>query len=140
MTTTNTKKELTLNQESMIKVSYMLADKDLKDLFDYQFLFIVNNSKVSVYMKDYIKTIYDRINRESKMVMESISNEEIYNSTLAMWKTYETITKITDDLVKKVKVDDNTYEEFQQQTSKFDKMVEEINDQMEEVVEFYKGL
>lgn len=140
MTTTNTKKELTLNQESMIKVSYMLADKDFKDLFDYQFLFIVNNSKVSVYMKDYIKTIYDRINRESKMVMESISNEEIYNSTLAMWKTYETITKITDDLVKKVKVDDNTYEEFQQQTSKFDKLVEEINDQMEEVVEFYKGL
>lgn len=140
MTTTNTKKELTLNQESMIKVSYMFADKDFKDLFDYQFLFIVNNSNVSVYMKDYIKTIYDRIHRESKMVIESISNEEIYNSTLAMWKTYETITKITDDLVKKVKVDDNTYEEFQQQTSKFDKLVDEIKDQMEEVVEFYKGL
>lgn len=140
MTETNTKKELTLNQESMIKASYMFADKDFEDLFDYQFLFIVNNSNVSVYMKDYIKTIYDRLRRESKLVIESISNEEIYNSTLAMWKTYETITKITDDLVKKVKVDDNTYEEFKHNTSKFDKLVEEINDQMDEVVEFYKGL
>lgn len=140
MTITNTKKELTLNQESMIKISYMFEDKEFEDLFDYHFLFIINNTKVSVYMKDYIKTIYKRIRRESKLVMESISNEEIYNSTLAMWKTYETITKITDDLVKKVKVDDNTAEEFLRNTSKFDQLIAEINEQMEEVVEFYKAL
>lgn len=135
-----TKKELTLNQENMIKVSYMFEDKELNDLLDYQFMFIVNNSNINVYIVDYIKTIYNRLRRESKKVVESISNEEIYNSTLAMFKTYETITKITDDLVEKVKVDDNTAEEFKQNISKFEPLIKEMEDKLKEVVEFYKAL
>lgn len=135
-----TKKELTLNQENMIKVSYMFEDKELNDLLDYQFMFIVNNSNINVYIVDYIKTIYNRLRRESKKVIESISNEEIYNSTLAMFKTYETITKITDDLVEKVKVDDNTAEEFKQNISKFEPLIKEMEDKLKEVVKFYKAL
>ena len=76
-----TKKELTLNQENMIKVSYMFVDKELGDLLEYQFMFIVNNANVNVHMMEYIQAIYKRLRRESKMVIESISNEEIYNST-----------------------------------------------------------
>ena len=90
--TNETKKELALNQENMIKVSYMFADKELGDLLEYQFMFIVNNSNVNVHMIEYIKAIYKRLRRESKMVIESISNEEIYNSTLAMFNTYVKIT------------------------------------------------
>ena len=135
-----TKKELTLNQENMIKISYMFEDKELNDLLDFQFMFIVNNSNINVYIVDYIKTIYNRLRHESKKVIESISNEEIYNSTLAMFKTYETITKITDDLVEKVKVDDNTAEEFKQNISKFEPLIKEMEDKLKEVVEFYKAL
>jgi len=138
--TNETKKELTLNQENMIKVSYMFTDKELGDLLEYQFMFIVNNSNINVHMVEYVKAIYKRLRRESKMVIESISNEEIYNSTLAMFNTYVKITEITDELVEKVKVDEKTTEEFKQNIEKFDPLVKEMDKELKEVVKFYKGL
>lgn len=138
--TNETKKELTLNQVNMIKVSYMFADKELGDLLEYQFMFIVNNSNINVHMVEYVKAIYKRLRRESKMVIESISNEEIYNSTLAMFNTYVKITEITDELVEKVKVDEKTTEEFKQNIEKFDPLVKEMDKELKEVVKFYKGL
>ena len=138
--TNETKKELTLNQENMIKVSYMFVDKELGDLLEYQFMFIVNNSNINVHMVEYVKAIYKRLRRESKMVIESISNEEIYNSTLAMLNTYVKITEITDELVAKVKVDDKTTEEFKQNIKKFEPLIKDMDKELKEVVEFYKGL
>lgn len=138
--TNETKKELTLNQENMIKVSYMFVDKELGDLLEYQFMFIVNNSNINVHMIEYVKAIYKRLRRESKMVIESISNEEIYNSTLAMFNTYVKITEITDELVEKVKVDEKTTEEFKQNIKKFELLVKEMDKELKEVVKFYKGL
>ena len=138
--TNETKKELTLNQENMIKVSYMFVDKELGDLLEYQFMFIVNNAKINVHMVEYIKAIYKRLRRESKMVIESISNEEIYNSTLAMFNTYVKITEITDELVEKVKVDDKTAEEFKQNIKKFEPLIKDMDKELKEVVKFYKGL
>lgn len=138
--TNETKKELTLNQENMIKVSYMFVDKELGDLLEYQFMFIVNNSNINVHMVEYVKSIYKRLRRESKMVIESISNEEIYNSTLAMFNTYVKITEITDELVEKVKVDEKTTEEFKQNIEKFDPLIKEMDKELKEVVKFYKGL
>lgn len=135
-----TKKELTLNQENMIKVSYMFVDKELGDLLEYQFMFIVNNANVNVHMMEYIQAIYKRLCRESKMVIESISNEEIYNSTLAMFNTYVKITEITDELVEKVKVDEKTTEEFKQNIEKFEPLIKDMDKELKEVVEFYKGL
>lgn len=138
--TNETKKELTLNQENMIKVSYMFVDKELGDLLEYQFMFIVNNANINVHMVEYVKAIYKRLRRESKMVIESISNEEIYNSTLAMFNTYVKITEITDELVEKVKVDEKTTEEFKQNIEKFDPLIKEMDKELKEVVKFYKGL
>lgn len=138
--TNETKKELTLNQENMIKVSYMFVDKELGDLLEYQFMFIVNNSNINVHMVEYVKAIYKRLRRESKMVIESISNEEIYNSTLTMFNTYVKITEITDELVEKVKVDEKTTEEFKQNIEKFDPLIKEMDKELKEVVKFYKGL
>ena len=138
--TNETKKELTLNQENMIKVSYMFVDKELGDLLEYQFMFIVNNANVNVHMMEYIKAIYKRLHRESKMVIESISNEEIYNSTLAMFNTYVKIIEITDELVEKVKVDDKTSEEFKQNIKKFEPLIKDMDKELKDVVEFYKGL
>ena len=138
--TNETNKELTLNQENMIKVSYMFVDKELGDLLEYQFMFIVNNTNVNVHMMEYIRAIYKRLRRESKMVIESISNEEIYNSTLAMFNTYVKITEITDELVEKVKVDEKTPEEFKQNIEKFEPLIKDIDKELKEVVEFYKGL
>lgn len=138
--TNETNKELTLNQENMIKVSYMFVDKELGDLLEYQFMFIVNNTNVNVHMMEYIRAIYKRLRRESKMVIESISNEEIYNSTLAMFNTYVKITEITDELVEKVKVDEKTTEEFKQNIEKFEPLIKDIDKELKEVVEFYKGL
>lgn len=138
--TNETKKELTLNQENMIKVSYMFVDKELGDLLEYQFMFIVNNSNINVHMVEYVKAIYKRLRRESKMVIESISNEEIYNSTLAMFNTYVKITEITDELVEKVKVDEKTTEEFKQNIEKFEPLIKDMEKELKEVVKFYKGL
>lgn len=138
--TNETNKELTLNQENMIKVSYMFVDKELGDLLEYQFMFIVNNTNVNVHMMEYIRAIYKRLRRESKMVIESITNEEIYISTLAMFNTYVKITEITDELVEKVKVDEKTTEEFKQNIEKFEPLIKDIDKELKEVVEFYKGL
>ena len=138
--TNETKKELTLNQENMIKVSYMFVDKELGDLLEYQFMFIVNNSNINVHMVEYVKAIYKRLRRESKMVIESISNEEIYNSTLAMFNTYVKITEITDELVEKVKVDEKTTEEFKQNIEKFEPLIKDMEKELKEVVKFYKAL
>lgn len=138
--TNETKKELTLNQENMIKVSYMFVDKELGDLLEYQFMFIVNNSNINVHMVEYVKAIYKRLRRESKMVIESISNEEIYNSTLAMFNTYVKITEITDELVEKVKVDEKTTKEFKQNIKKFEPLIKDMEKELKEVVKFYKGL
>jgi len=138
--TNETKKELTLNQENMIKVSYMFVDKELGDLLEYQFMFIVNNSNINVHMVEYVKAIYKRLRRESKMVIESISNEEIYNSTLAMFNTYVKITEITDELVEKVTVDEKTTEEFKQNIEKFDPLIKDMDKELKEVIKFYKGL
>nr|DAT16892.1 MAG TPA: hypothetical protein [Caudoviricetes sp.] len=138
--TNETKKELTLNQENMIKVSYMFVDKELGDLLEYQFMFIVNNSNINVHMVEYVKAIYKRLRRESKMVIESISNEEIYNSTLAMFNTYVKITEITDELIEKVTVDEKTTEEFKQNIEKFDPLIKDMDKELKEVIKFYKGL
>lgn len=138
--TNETKKELTLNQENMIKVSYMFVDKELGDLLEHQFMFIVNNSNINVHMVEYVKAIYKRLRRESKMVIESISNEEIYNSTLAMFNTYVKITEITDELVEKVKVDEKITEEFKQNIEKFEPLIKDMEKELKEVVKFYKGL
>lgn len=114
--------------------------KELGDLLEYQFMFIVNNANVNVHMMEYIQAIYKRLRRESKMVIESISNEEIYNSTLAMFNTYVKITEITDELVEKVKVDEKTTEEFKQNIEKFEPLIKDVDKELKEVVEFYKGL
>ena len=57
-----------------------------------------------------------------------------------MFNTYVKITEITDELVEKVKVDEKTTEEFKQNIEKFEPLIKDMDKELKEVVEFYKGL
>lgn len=137
MTKQNT---LSLNQTNMVQLAYMLNDAEFGKMLDDQCNIVVTYSKANLQIIEYIKALYKRLRREANAVVESISFEEIVDSTNKMFKTHERLMQVNESIIEGIRNDENVKDAFNKHVKELTVYVEERRCEFEEIAEFYKTL
>lgn len=138
MTKQNNK--LSLIQTNMVQLAYMLNDAEFGKMLDDQCNIVVTYSKANLQIIEYIKALYKRLRREANAVVETISFEEIVDSTNKMFKTHERLMEVNEEIIEGIKNDENVKDAFNKHVKELTVYVEERRGEFEEIAEFYKSL
>ena len=138
MTKQNNK--LSLNQTNMVQLAYMLNDAEFGKMLDDQCNIVVTYSKANLQIIEYIKALYKRLRREANAVVESISFEEIVDSTNKMFKTHERLMEVNESIIEGIRNDENVKDVFNKHVKELTVYVDARISEFEEISEFYKSL
>mgnify|MGYP004583053443 CR=1 FL=1 len=139
--TKNTKKELTYDQTNMIRLALCYEDYDMEKYLDESVRTVIAYSHASLYITEYYKYLIDRLKLELKTLLDCISYEEVFVRTNKVFNTYDTIQKLVynEDLgfVKINRIEDEGVKEL---VIKLNARKDELLDDIDELVNFYKSL
>lgn len=139
--TKNTKKELTYNQINMIQLALCYEDYDMEQYLNESVRTVLAYSHASLYITEYYKYLIDRLKLELKTLLDCVSYEEAFVRTNKVLNTYDTIQKLVFNeelgFVKINQIDDEGVKEL---VIKLNTRKEELLDDINELVNFYKSL
>lgn len=138
--TEQTKKELSLNQINMIEIAFGFEDYDLEKIMEYQRLYLLSKSTASDTVKDYTISLYQRLRKEAKSLLDCVTFEEVYINSFKMFKTHETLTKMSELIWKEVELTDELKDEIVKSDAVFKPLLEAKKQEVKEVVDFYRSL
>ena len=138
--TEQTKKELTLNQIAMIEIAFGFEDYDLEKILEYQRLYLISKSTASDTVKDYVHSLYQRLRKEAKGLLDCVTFEEVYTRSSRMFKTHEALTEMSKLVWKEVEVTDELNEELVKNDTVFKPLYEAKKQEIKEVLDFYRNL
>lgn len=138
--TEQTKKELSLNQINMIEIAFGFEDYDLEKIMEYQRLYILSKSTASDTVKDYVISLYQRLRKEAKGLLDCVTFEEVYINSFKMFKTHETLTKMSELILEEVELTDELKDEIVKSNAVFKPLLEAKKQEVKEVVDFYRSL
>lgn len=139
--TENTKKELTYDQTNMIRLALCYEDYDMEKYLDESVCTVIAYSHASLYITEYYKYLIDRLKLELKTLLDCISYEEVFVRTNKVFNTYDTIQKLVYNeelgFVKINRIEDEGVKEL---VVKLNARKDELLDDIDELVNFYKSL
>lgn len=138
--TEQTKKELSLNQINMIEIAFGFEDYDLEKILEYQRLYLISKSTASDTVKDYVHSLYQRLRKEAKGLLDCVTFEEVYTRSLRMFKTHEALTEMSKLVWKEVELTDELKEELVKNDTIFKPLYEAKKQEVREVLDFYRNL
>lgn len=138
--TEQTKKELTLNQIAMIEIAFGFEDYDLEKIMEHQHLYILSKSTASDTIKDYTISLYQRLRKESKGLLDCVTFEEVYTRSSRMFKTHETLTKMSEIVMNEVRLTKEESDELLAANAIFKPLIEAKKQEVKEVLDFYRSL
>lgn len=135
------KQQLTLNQENMIKLALMYEDYELEEMLDKLKNIGLAHSTASVYIKDYYRKLYKRIRQELKTLLDCVTYEEVFTRSYKVYDTWNTMENISTNLeMGFVIVTDIDEKEVKELCDQINQRVKEVEEDSEELVNFYKSL
>ncbi|MFC2644565.1 MAG: hypothetical protein ACFNZM_04455 [Veillonella parvula] len=139
--TKNTKKELTYDQTNMIRLALCYEDYELAKYLDESVRTSIAYSHASLYITEHYKYLIDRLKLELKTLLDCISYEEVFVRTNKVLNTYNTIRELVfNEELGFVKINDIDVEEVKELVIKINERKCELNDDIEELVDFYQSL
>lgn len=139
--TENTKKELTYDQTNMIRLALCYEDYDMEKYLDESVRTVIAYSHASLYIIEYYKYLIDRLKLELKTLLDCISYEEVFVRTNKVFNTYDTIQKLVYNeelgFVRINRIEDEGVKEL---VIKLNARKDELLDDIDELVNFYKSL
>lgn len=139
--TENTKKELTYDQTNMIRLALCYEDYDMEKYLDESVCTVIAYSHASLYITEYYKYLIDRLKLELKTLLDCISYEEVFVRTNKVFNTYDTIQKLVYNeelgFVRINRIEDEVVKEL---VIKLNTRKDELLDDIDELVNFYKSL
>ena len=135
------KQQLTLNQENMIKLALMYEDYDLEKMLEKLISIGLAHSTASVYIKEYYLNLYKRIRQELKTLLDCVTYEEVFTRSYKVYDTWNTMENISTNLeMGFVKINDIDEKEVKELCDQINQRVKEVENDAEELVNFYKSL
>lgn len=139
--TKNTKKELTYDQTNTIRLALCYEDYELAKYLDESVRTSIAYSHASLYITEHYKYLIDRLKLELKTLLDCISYEEVFVRTNKVLNTYNTIRELVfNEELGFVKINDIDVEEVKELVIKINERKCELNDDIEELVDFYQSL
>lgn len=139
--TENTKKELTYDQTNMIRLALCYEDYDMEKYLNESVCTVIAYSHASLYIMEYYKYLIDRLKLELKTLLDCISYEEVFVRTNKVFNTYDTIQKLVYNeelgFVRINRIEDEGVKEL---VIKLNARKDELLDDIDELVNFYKSL
>lgn len=138
--TEQTKKELTLNQIAMIEIAFVFEDYDLEKIMEHQRLYALGKSNVNDTVKDYVLSLSQRLRKEAKGLLDCVTFEEVDKRSLKMFRTHETLTKMSQLIWKEVEITEEMKDEMAKANAVFKPLYEAKKQEVKEVLDFYRSL
>lgn len=135
------KQQLTLNQETMIKLALMYEDYELEEMLEKLISIGLAYSTASVYIKDYYRNLYKRIRRELEALLDCVTYEEVFTRSYKVYDTWNTMENISNNLeMGFAPVTDIDETEVKELCDRITQRCMEVEKDSEELVNFYKSL